>query len=155
MRIYLAARYSRRLELCDYRAQLRERGVEVVGRWLDGSHQLSDAGVPIGDHGEALVGDGNGERAAALRAKFAEDDISDVRSAEYLIAFTEHPRTSTSRGGRHVELGIALGRGTPVTIIGPRENVFCWLPQVGQFDTWPQFLADLDVWLSKRAVSHG
>jgi hypothetical protein len=97
---------------------------------------LSDTGVPIGDTGEALVEDGHGDRAAALRAKFATDDFDDVIVADIVVAFTEQPRASTSRGGRHVELGIALGTGTPVMVVGPRENVFCWLPEVSQFDTW-------------------
>lgn len=32
MRIYLASRYSRRLELCGYRDQLRAIGVDVQAR---------------------------------------------------------------------------------------------------------------------------
>lgn len=42
--VYLAARYSRRLELCGYRAQLAEHGIEVPARWLNGSHQLDNDG---------------------------------------------------------------------------------------------------------------
>lgn len=139
---YLAARYTRRLELCEYREQLHTLGFRVYGRWLDGSHQLDDTGTPIGDAGELLVEQG-GQRAATLRRKFADDDFEDVMTADRLIAFTEVPRTSNSRGGRHVELGIALGQRKPVTIIGPRENVFCWVPSVEQFDTWPEFLASV------------
>ena len=37
---YLAARYSRREELCGYRADLQRLGIEVPARWLNGSHQL-------------------------------------------------------------------------------------------------------------------
>jgi hypothetical protein len=144
MRLYLAARYSRRLELCAYRSQLADLGITVAGRWLDGAHQLSDKGVPIADTGEALVEDGSDDRAAELRTKFALDDLSDVLSSDALVAFTETPRVSTSRGGRHVELGIALGSGIPVTIVGPRENIFCWLPEVIHYETWAGYLADLD-----------
>jgi hypothetical protein len=138
---YLAARYTRRLELCRYREQLRNLRFEVYGRWLDGSHQLGDTGTPIGETGESLVEEGNGDQAAILRQKFALDDFEDVVNADRLVAFTEVPRTANSRGGRHVELGIALGRGKPITVIGPRENVFCWLPGVEQFDTWAEFMA--------------
>lgn len=141
MRIYLAARYSRRLELCGYREELVRRGFTVTSRWLDGSHQLDNAGTPIGDHGEQLVETGDEERAALLREKFATDDRDDVLSADALVAFTEVPRAGTSRGGRHVELGIALGVGMPVTVVGPRENVFCWLPEVTHYETWPEYLA--------------
>lgn len=139
MRIYLAARYSRRLELCGYRDQLHAMGHNVQACWLDGSHQISDDGSAS-------------ERAAALRAKFARDDMNDVLDCQTLIAFTEPPRSNASRGGRHVELGIALGRLRRVMIVGPRENVFCWLPEVRQFDTWEECLAsikDESPWLSK------
>src|ERR1700683_5297127 len=49
---YLAARYSRRLELCRYRAELTRLGITVTSRWLNGSHQIDNQGVPIGDDGE-------------------------------------------------------------------------------------------------------
>lgn len=136
MRVYLAARYSRRLELCGYRDILRGWGFDVQARWLDGSHQLGNDGTPIGDQGEALVETGRVEDAAALREKFAVDDFEDVAGADLLVAFTEQPRSGNSRGGRHVELGIALGCGIDVVVIGPRENVFCWLPEVRHWDFW-------------------
>lgn len=138
MRIYLAARYSRRLELCGYREQLRAIGHTVDAVWLNGEHQISDAGVPIGEHGESLV-EGKlrpGERlspedqsdaAKVLRMKFAHDDFRDVVSCDLLIHFTEQPRSDSGRGrgGRHVEMGIALGMMKRVWIVGPRENLFC------------------------------
>ncbi len=135
---YLAARYTRRLEMCGYREQLQAIGHKVPARWLDGSHQLDVSGTPIGDMGELLIESGDDAKAAALREKFAVEDMADVLSADELIAFTEQPRVSNSRGGRHVELGMALAIGKPVTIVGPRENVFCWLPQVRHFENWEQ-----------------
>jgi hypothetical protein len=142
VKIYLAARYSRRLELCGYREQLRTRDIVITSRWLDGSHQLSDDGTPIGDDGEALVEDGDSARAVELREKFALDDFDDVLDAQALVAFTEPPRSNASRGGRHVEFGIALGLAIPVSIVGPRENVFGWLPGVAQYETWEQYLKE-------------
>jgi hypothetical protein len=141
--VYLAARYSRRLELCGYRAQLADLGIAVNSRWLNGSHQLDNEGHPIGETGERLVESPQAE--PALREKFALDDRDDVLAADTLIAFTEIPRTSNSRGGRHVELGIALGAGIRVIVIGPRENVFCHLPEVEHYDTWADFRAALEV----------
>jgi hypothetical protein len=136
---YLAARYTRRLELCGYRSDLAMLGHQVPARWLNGSHQLDNEGRPLGETGELMfeIGDPAADRH---RQKFAQDDYDDVVAADRLIAFTEQPRSGNSRGGRHVELGIALGRGIPVTVIGPRENVFCWLPQVRHYDTWIEFL---------------
>ena len=145
MIVYLAARYSRRLELCGYRADLQARGYTVPARWLNGSHQLGNDGQPIGDDGEVLVEfhGQSAEAAAPLREKFATDDRDDVLAANLLIAFTEVPRTSNSRGGRHVELGIAIGARIPVVVVGPRENVFCHLPEIDHHDTWAQCLAQL------------
>jgi hypothetical protein len=139
VRIYLAARYSRRLELCEYRSQFEAAGHRVTSRWLNGSHQISDAGNPIGDHGESLLesnGDASEAGAAFMRTHFANEDVTDVRDAELLIAFTEPPRSSASRGGRHVELGMAIGMGKRVIIVGYRENVFCWLPYVEFHESW-------------------
>jgi hypothetical protein len=141
--IYLASRYSRRLELCEYRERLRGLGYLVQARWLDGGHQLDNAGAQIGDNGEALIEAGNTERANALRAKFADDDWQDVTSAEIQINFTEPPRSSANRGGRHVELGISLARGARVIVVGYRENIFHWLPQIEFFETFDAALEAL------------
>ena len=142
MNIYLAARYSRREELCGYRAQLQKLGHDVPARWLNGGHQINTEGQPLKESGEQLVEDGAADVAAELRQKFAIDDFDDVKACDLLVAFTEIPRTSTSRGGLHVELGLALGMGKPVVIIGPRENIFCWLPTVPQFNSLEEFLAE-------------
>ena len=143
MQIYLASRYSRRLELCEYRKQLVLLDHTVTSRWLNGEHQISDTGVPIGEHGEKLVEGDDGStdaRAAWMRHRFATEDFVDVITANLLIAFTEVPRSGHSRGGRHVELGIALGRMMPVWIVGPRENLFCWMEDVQQFDSFGQLI---------------
>lgn len=142
MQIYLAARYSRREELCGYRLQLQKLGYYVRARWLDGKHQISDTGIPIGDAGEKLVegvDDGSTNiKNASLRAKFAADDLKDVMAADLVISFTEEPRSFASRGGRHVEFGIALANHASVIVVGPRENIFHWLPHVQVFDTWQE-----------------
>lgn len=142
MRIYLAARYKRRLELCEYRKQLIGMGHDVQARWLHGGHQISDKGVPIGDGGEALVEatGGHSEEGAHLRAKFANDDWEDVTGADLVINFTEPPRAEANRGGRHVEFGIALALGKRVMVIGHRENLFHWLPQVEFYEWWEEAL---------------
>jgi hypothetical protein len=139
MSVYLAARYSRRLELCGYRSDLEDGGIEVTSRWLNGSHQIDDKGVPIGDDGEQRFEMGD-PALSHWREHFAKEDVADVLAADTLIAFTEEPRSGNSRGGRHVELGIAIGAGLNVIVIGPRENVFCWLPQVDWYAGWAEFV---------------
>lgn len=139
MRIYLAARCSRREELVAYRDQLHSAGLVVTSRWLNGKHQISDAGVPIGDHGEKLIEGDDGSTnvaAAEMRSAFAAEDFQDVATCDLLVAFTEPPRSNASRGGRHVELGLALGMMKRVWVVGHRENIFCWLEDVRFFETW-------------------
>lgn len=126
---YLAARYSRREELCRYRADLADRGVKVPARWLNGNHQIDDQGL-------------SAEAGREARERFATEDLDDVLTADLLIAFTEPPRSSNSRGGRHVEFGVAIGRGMPVIVVGERENVFHCLPDVTVYATWEEALTD-------------
>jgi hypothetical protein len=133
------------------RTELEALGHTVQARWLNGGHQLSDRGIPIGENGEALVeGDGDestnvqaGLRSAELRTKFAIDDWEDVNAAELVISFTEPPRAKANRGGRHVEFGIALANEAGVIVVGHRENIFHWLPQVKFFATWAEAVAAL------------
>jgi NTP pyrophosphatase (non-canonical NTP hydrolase) len=145
LRIYLAARYSRRLELCGYKKDLQAIGHEVISRWLLGGHQMGGDGTPIGDQGESLVEDENThDKSAELRLKFANDDLEDVSRSDLLIAFTEPPESvHGKRGGRHVELGIAIGKNIPIIVVGYRENVFCWLEQIRFFPTWKEVLEHL------------
>ena len=132
MNAYLAGRYSRRLELCGYAEDLQRAGHTVVSSWLDGHHESQD-----------LVGTDD------EKATWAIADLLDLRKAHLLIAFTEDPRGIPTRGGRHVELGYALAlRDTceypSIAIVGPRENVFCCLPYVAQFDTWADALKQIE-----------
>lgn len=131
MRIYLASRYSRREELVQYRADLERLGHAVTSRWLNGEHQIDDRGLSV-------------EAKREERTRFASEDFDDVTASDLVISFTEVPRSTTnSRGGRHVEHGIALGRGLSVWIVGPRENVFHCLPCVRVFESWAGVLAVL------------
>lgn len=125
--IYLAARYSRREELLGYVADLERLGHVVTSRWLHGNHQIDDAGLST-------------EAKRAERERFATEDWNDLKSASVCISFTEAPRSSNSRGGRHVEFGAALALGHRVIVIGPRENVFHCLPIVEHFDNWTDFM---------------
>jgi hypothetical protein len=192
--IYLAARYSRREELCGYRTDLERAGFTVTSRWLNGEHQITDAGMAapaepddvaawegnvrehhgtVGEHmhgmcghgharghcvqtygarpgslgkvGEALVEDDTNqtEDAVALRTRFAQEDWADLLAADIVVSFTETPRSSNSRGGRHVEFGAGLALGKPCLVVGPRENVFHCLPDVVVHEHWWQALAGL------------
>ena len=133
-KIYLAARYSRLEELREYRDTLEEAGCIVTSRWLDNkANQRANA--------EAV------ERAVheiPLEAwVFAVEDIQDIRACDILLSFTEKPKATRTRGGRHVEFGIAWGLKKQLWIVGPRETVFHSLDCVTQFATFEAALREL------------
>lgn len=137
MRIYLAARYSRREELCGYRDQLRALGHVVTSRWLNWNHQISDDEISC-------------PGSVTQNESFTVEDLDDLLEANCVISFTEPPRQpSSNRGGRDVELGIAIGRRdcyvtTPrIVVVGPRENVFRFLPYIEHFESWDAALGCL------------
>lgn len=127
---YLAARYSRYPEMQEYAKQLQEIGYQITSRWINGGHDTVDANNDLD------------------KSRFAVEDVEDLFNADTVINFTEDPRqevTGRGRGGRHVELGLALAgyydrygmRSTlRIIVVGHRENVFHWLPVVEYFRTW-------------------
>jgi nucleoside 2-deoxyribosyltransferase len=134
--VYLASRFSRIEEMRQRSADLAEMGIVVTSRWIRGGHEwdgIDDEEIPI-------------EEAA----RFAREDLEDIDRADMVICFTEPPRSSASRGGRHVELGYALGK-KPIVIVGYRENVFCTLPEVTFF---PQWDARCEMFLRNWSLAH-
>jgi len=125
MKIYLAARYSRHKELQVYANQLIADGHEITSRWIWGNHQIDDEGLSV-------------ESKRVERERFATEDTQDLMHSQVCINFTEIPRSTTSRGGRHVEFGIALGLLKRCIVVGPRENVFHCLPEIEIYPTFPQ-----------------
>lgn len=129
LKVYLSSRWSRQAELRICRDQLVKAGIYVTSGWLD---------VDDPDNGPAGgAPSGEAARLAAL------EDVEDVLRASVLVAFSEDPTSPFGRGGRHVEFGIALGTGKRIVVVGPRENVFHWHPDVWYFDTWPAALDSL------------
>ena len=139
MRIYLASRYSRREELKRYREDLHEAGHIVTSRWLNGDHEVHKASL-------------DEERSQAEQG-FAIEDRDDVLYSDLVISFTEKPRSENSRGGRHVEYGIAIGANIPNWIVGPRENVFHLLPDVFVFSDWKFALQAIRAGICERSGS--
>ena len=67
--------------------------------------------------------------AVALR------DLGDIEAAQMVISFTED--NGGGKGGRHVELGVAIGLRKFLIVCGPREHVFHTAPGTGWFPDWP------------------
>lgn len=117
-KIYLAARFGRKALMCAYREQLQALGHTVVSRWLDGPDenamdwQKADGGV-----------------GAEVAVMCAAIDACDIEACDLFVLFTDGKLTF-SRGGRHVEFGYALANDKTVVVVGERENIFHYLPEV-------------------------
>jgi hypothetical protein len=109
--IYIAGRYSRRLELLAIATWLESKGVRVTSRWLEGLH----------------------ENIAPRRC--AEDDLEDIQAAQGLLFFAENEGSGYQSGGRHVELGAAFVWQKWIWIIGEPENVFHHLSRINVYPT--------------------
>lgn len=129
--VFLSARYARRHELRRYREDLLRLGFRVASRWLDGEDEVG------------LEGPGREEAR-----RWLEIDLVDMALASVVVCFSEapdHQPPGGSRGGRHVELGMALEAGKEVLLVGPRENLFhWWLADSQVFETWSAALDRLD-----------
>lgn len=112
--VYLAGRTARRGELADAAAALGAGGIEVVSSWLDDAK----AGSTRTD----------GDAAAA-----AARNLRDVERCDVFVALTDGDG-SFGRGGRHVELGLALALGKRVLVAGPPEHVFHRIAAVERHD---------------------
>lgn len=117
--IYIASTFANRERLRPIRDELQRRGHQVHSRWLD------EPDDPPSSHA-------------------AHISLDDVRKADLLILDTNEHGTKPSQGGRYVELGYTLGLGRhAIWLIGPRTNVFTYLPRIRHFETWEEALAAL------------
>lgn len=130
-KIYLASRYSRFEELRKYRDILEKLNFVVTSRWIDGDHKLKE-----GLSEEAQFNE---------RQRFAKEDWEDMLSADTIICFTEEPRKTNTRGGRHVEFGGALALDKKCIIIGWRENVFYTLSELEFHKSFKDFLKNTNL----------
>lgn len=110
-RIYIAARYSRKEEADTLALDLELSGHTVVSSW----HRPNSRTPEWKDR------------------EIAEQDLLDLLDADTLISLAEEPRRPT-RGGRHIEFGIALAAGHRIIVYGDGEGlyetVFHSLPEI-------------------------
>lgn len=127
MNVYLASRYARRLELLEYAREIESASHTVTARWIRGTHHADTE-----------------SELTHKSAQFAQEDIEDIKRSDVLIAFTESPDVAVAgatRGGRHVELGLAIMLWKKIIIVGPVENIFCGLPSMLHYPDWETFRA--------------
>lgn len=128
LKVYLSGRFGRKAELADARDELVALGFESTARWLDGEPPDMEA--------------------------IAHMDEDDVEACDVFVTFSdapvEHsPHAFASRGGRHVEFGMARRAGKLMIVVGPREPVFHHLRGVRVFATWECARAWLAEYASK------
>lgn len=131
MRIYLAARYSRHPEMRELGTKLNRAGFDITSRWIGGNHELRDAG-----------------QEEAERVRFAAENFEDITKSDCIISFTETPDSAReaarpSKGGRHAEFGIGLAFNKRMILVGPREHIFHWLPNVEVYPDFDTLLVQL------------
>jgi hypothetical protein len=150
MNVYLSARYPRRAELRAYADELAAHDIDVSSRWLTADEGGTEA-VPTAAHAQA--------------------DITDLYASTVLVTFAELPNSAkdcASRGGRHVEFGIAYETGIVCIVVAPEglpgrpapvtdyqgENVFHLLPGVIRVGSWAEAKALL-IAMRERELDEG
>jgi hypothetical protein len=123
MKLYLAAAYERGPEMQGVRDVLEAMGHEVTSRWIDQEQgpERAEAADLASDPGAFT--------------QYADKDMDDLRAAETVISFT-----GGGRGGRHVELGLAIAWGKHLVLVGEREHVFHALPGIEWYPDWPRLV---------------
>jgi nucleoside 2-deoxyribosyltransferase len=119
MKIYTAAAWGRRDEIKKIAAELEKLHVTITARWLN---------EPIPPQGSSVD---------KWRRETALVDIADIREADVLVRFSDadeakFPLVSSSliSSARMFECGFAWGLGKPIVVVGGRQNVFDYLPNV-------------------------
>ena len=123
MKFYLAGAYDRWPELRRCRENLLTLGHEVLSQYLVADCAATEEEVAT---------------LPEVGASLAQQDIAEIAEVDALILLTEPALVTPTRGGAHVEFGIALALGRHVAIVGPRMNAFHTLPQVVHFEHWPE-----------------
>src|SRR6188768_1910934 len=93
-KIYLAARYSRKLEVKGVADLIKKAGITVVSTWHD---------KPAPAFGEEEL-----DQNRDFFSTEAKADLDEIDEANTLLFFSEDPNVGVPRGGRHVEYGYFL-----------------------------------------------
>lgn len=123
MQVYLAGRYSKKLELRKYADELEKVGIRVGTEWLKEPDNPNGA---LSDSSESKL------------AEYARQDYWNIGACDVFVFFAENQDFQPPRGGRHVEFGMALILGKPIVVVGSPENIFHYLPgfHIGHFENW-------------------
>jgi len=123
MRVYIAARYSRKYDMKLVRLELERNGLLCTSSWLNEPHAPDTEMQSLTEE---------------MNREYATTDLHDIDRADHVLFFSES--VLTPRGGRHVEFGYALGVGKIIHVIGPRENIFHYLEHVNIHDSVSDYI---------------
>lgn len=115
MKLYLGARYTRKDEARGLAETLVRNGFEVTATWF---YEPDSSTVQLDEVEKTTL------------IAYAKRDIAEINAADVFVLMSDGPREKHPRGGKHVEFGYALGKGKPVIVFGPVENIFHHLPDV-------------------------
>lgn len=118
IKAYIAAPWPIRERAIAVRRLLALRGIQCTAGWL------TDARLSLDDATATM-------------------DLSDVARADVLVAINPVAWADQGTGGRHVELGFALGLQKPIVLLGVRSNIFHHLNLVRVVDDSEYGLATL------------
>lgn len=116
MRVYIAARYSRREEASFYATVLREAGHIVTSDWHEETQYAPTVTMKEIPDADLIF--------------MANRDIEQLANAGAVLFLSESPEQPIVRGARHVEFGYALAMAKRIIVIGPKENIFHYLPSI-------------------------
>lgn len=114
MKVYIAAPYEWRAYAQLLQPQIERHGCTVLAAWLHTQNPESSA--------EARI------------------DLDDIDAADAVIVLNPPGMERSGTGGRHVELGYALGRGKHVFLVGEATNVFHHLSTIVRVATHDHLL---------------
>lgn len=125
LRIYLAAPYISRMELCRYVEELTRLGHTVTSRWLRGENQVH------GPEAAKIV-----EDIATLQLHPLTDALFAIGDSDVFICFA----SAGGRGDVHVEYGYALAVCSEILLVGPVQHIFHCVRGVIRLKDWSDVL---------------
>ena len=127
MKFFIASHSQ--IEAKNLRDQLIEAGHEITSRWITKDGKFHKGITAYTDE---------------ERTRIAQMDEEDVRRATDGVVLISEVKGRCVPGGKHVETGIALGLNRSIYVLGRRENIFHWHPNVHVFKDVAELLIYLE-----------
>ena len=127
MNVYIGARFSMAPEANALAAELKDAKYDIASSWH------TDDSEPAWDN-------------PVIQAQRAMRDYTELMGADAFVQLTGNPREDT-RGGQHVELGMAIAWNKVIIVVGQRGHVFHYLETIGHVDHASQVVEGLEEWL--------